>query len=397
MSSAANHPARAAARTPHILLVANSLEGGGAERVMSDMANFWAGKGWQVQLATWTGPEVADFYSLAPDIERVWLNVDTGQRAPFARMRRNVARVLKLRRLLKESRPAAVLSFIDVPNVLTILGSLGLPVRVVVSERNDLRRPNGQGEHVGAYPLSRPWRILRRLVYRWADGVTALHQDAAQWVCAECGVAAEVIPNPLRELPAASAEREALVLGVGRLKWEKGFDLLLRAFDRVAGDFPAWRLAILGEGPDHAALCALRGQLRSRDRIEIRPPVVDVENWMARAGLVVLPSRFEAYGNAILESLGMGAAVISTPCGGTPSFMKDGVNGRLVPVDDVDALARVMAELMADPAVRRLLGQRALKVRETNRQDLIMRRWEQCLFPDQAGSAPLPNRDGTAA
>ena len=154
-----------------------------------------------VGAATWTGPEVADFYSLAPDIERVWLNVDTGQRAPFARMRRNVARVLKLRRLLKESRPAAVLSFIDVPNVLTILGSLGLPVRVVVSERNDLRRPNGQGEHVGAYPLSRPWRILRRLVYRWADGVTALHQDAAQWVCAECGVAAEVIPNPLRELP----------------------------------------------------------------------------------------------------------------------------------------------------------------------------------------------------
>lgn len=353
---------------------------------MSNMASYWVDRGWRVQLATYSDRKVPDFYPLAPAVERVWLEVDSRDGSPFSRLRSNCTRVLKLHRLVKTSRPDVVLSFIDVPNVLTILATRGLKQRVVISERHDPCETEGKGRYAGAYVLGRPWRILRRLVYRCADQVTAVNSDAARWISRECAVAVEVIPNALRELPSMGGEREALVLGVGRLATQKGFDLLLQAFDKVAVQFPDWRLVILGQGPEHARLHSLREGLNSRDRIEIGQPVANVENWMARAGLIVLPSRFEAYGNAILESLGMGAAVISTLCGGTPSFMKDHVNGRLVPVDDVEALARAMADLMADPETRRSLGQEALKVRETNRQDLIMRRWEQCLFPGDSGA-----------
>ena len=372
------------ARAPHVLLVTGTLEGGGAERIMSDMANYWSARGWRVQLATWTGPAVADFYTLSSAVERVWLDVAARGHGPLATMRSNLARVVKLRRLLKRQRPDAVLSFIDVPNVLTILAASGLGIRVVVSERSEFI----PGDAAGAYRLARPWRLLRRLVYRWAERVTALNGEAARRVSEECSVEVEVIPNPLRDLPFITREREALVLGFGRLGSEKGFDVLLRAFDAVAGEFPAWRLVLLGRGPEAGALRSLRQTLSARERIEINDPVTGVEEWIARAGLVVLPSRFEAFGNAILESLGMGSAVISTECSGPRSFVTDGINGRLVPIGDVAALAAAMRQLMSDPSARERLGREAAKVRESHRQALIMRKWERCLFPDREQSAP---------
>jgi glycosyltransferase involved in cell wall biosynthesis len=102
-----------------------------------------------------------------------------------------------------------------------------------------------------------------------------------------------------------------------------------------------------------------------------------------RAGLVVQPSRFEGFPNVVLESMGLGAAVISADCRSGPAdLIEEGVNGRLVPVDDVDSLARVMAELMANATERARLGQAAMKVRERFRQGVVMERWESCLFAD---------------
>jgi GalNAc-alpha-(1->4)-GalNAc-alpha-(1->3)-diNAcBac-PP-undecaprenol alpha-1,4-N-acetyl-D-galactosaminyltransferase len=362
-----------------VLLVIGSLQGGGAERVMSEMANYWTDRGHRVVLATMSGPEVPDFYSLTRSVERVWLDVGSNGSSAMRKLRANFARVLKLRKLLKTLRPDVVLSFIDVPNVLTILAALGLKVRVVVSERHNPEQTEARGRFAGAYKLARPWKILRRLTYRWADGIAVLNGDAARWLRSECRVAAEVIPNPLRILPRPPDDRESFVLGVGRLAPEKGFDLLIKAFDKVARDFPDWRLLIFGEGPELSQLNRLRESLDARDRIEIKQPIKDVESWMGRAGLIVLPSRFEAYGNAILESLGMGAAVISTFCPGPMTIVADGVNGRLVPVEDVETLAKVMADLIANPELRQSLGREALGVRETHRQDVIMRRWEECL------------------
>ena len=100
---------------------------------------------------------------------------------------------------------------------------------------------------------------------------------------------------------------------------------------------------------------------------------------MSRAGLVVQPSRFEGFPNVVLESMGLGAAVISSNCASGPAdLIEDGVNGRLVAVDDVDP-CRVMAQLMSSPEERARLGRAATAVRERFRQDAVMERWETCL------------------
>jgi len=356
-----------------IVLIIGSLQGGGAERQLSEMANYWAEKRVRVIFATWTGPTVEDFYRLDSRVRRVFLDVNVASTALFQHVRWNLRRVLKLRKLLSETRPHAVLSFVTESNVLTILGSLGLGVRTIVSERVQ------PALHL-TLPLT--WRLLRRILYVWPDGVVAQTEEAAQWIRRHCRKTATVIPNALRLLPHASAEREQLIIAVGRLTHQKGFDLLLRAFAGIAPAFNGWRLVIIGEGDERVNLLQLRSELILTDRVEFLGQISDVAIWMARAALVVQPSRFEGFPNVVLEGMGMGAAVISADCpSGPANLIQDGVNGRLVPVDNVAALTRVMAELMSHRDVRERLGREALKVRQRFRQDLIMAQWEKCLLP----------------
>jgi GalNAc-alpha-(1->4)-GalNAc-alpha-(1->3)-diNAcBac-PP-undecaprenol alpha-1,4-N-acetyl-D-galactosaminyltransferase len=356
-----------------VLLVIGSLQGGGAERQISDMANYWVTKDWKVLLATWCGPEVADFYPLDSRVLRVRLGKQSEDTIGRSRILANLERVARFRAILKSTRPHAVLSFMTESNVLTILAAIGLNLRVAVSERV---QPALHSE----FPWM--WRMLRRVLYASADAVVAQTEDAAHWLKLNCRTAVTVIPNALRSLPDASGERESLIVAVGRLTPQKGFDVLLSAFARIAANFEPWRLAIIGEGAERRTLERLRGELSLEDRVEFVGQTSDVVSWMVRAGLVVQPSRFEGFPNVVLESMGLGAPVISSDCRSGPAdLIEDGVNGRLVPVGDVETLAQVMGELMSNPDERARLGRGARGVRERYRQDAIMERWENCLFP----------------
>jgi glycosyltransferase involved in cell wall biosynthesis len=324
-----------------------------------------------VTLATWSGPETLDFYPLNGRVTRLWLDVGTSRRLPFATLILSVRRVRLLRRILRDSRPDAVVSFIDVPNIYAILAASGLNIRVIVAERT----------HPAVNrTIGRAWRLLRRLCYSQADAVVAQTQDAGRWLERNCRARVRVIPNFLRDLPAVQYSREKTIIAVGRLSFEKGFDLLLEAFASLSAKFPDWRVCVIGDGIERASLMRLRDELHMTDRIEFVGEVSQVETWMARAALLVHPSRREGFPNVVLEAMGMGMAVICADCRAGPSeLIEDGVNGRLVPVDDVRALEQAMSELMTSPLLRERLGAEAIKVRARFSQDLIMEKWQACL------------------
>jgi GalNAc-alpha-(1->4)-GalNAc-alpha-(1->3)-diNAcBac-PP-undecaprenol alpha-1,4-N-acetyl-D-galactosaminyltransferase len=364
-----------------VVMVTGSLEAGGAERVLAEMANYWNRKGWRITLATWAGPSSEDFYELDSGVQRVWLDVDAHSNSLLPKLWAYARRIGKFRRILANARPDAVLSFIDTSNVMTLLACMGLRLRVIVSERS-----NGASDARIAWT----WRASRIATYWRADAVVAQTPDAARWIENRCGVKAIAIPNPLRALPDTDAPRESMILAVGRLSHEKGFDLLIRAFSQIEKEFSNWRLLIIGAGPARSSLLRLSEELSLSDRVEFLPPVKDIESWMSRAGLVVQPSRFEGFPNVILEAMGMGAAVISADCRSGPAeIINDGVNGRLVPVEDVAMLAQVISELLRQPDERVRLGCEAKKVRQVFRQDLVMKQWESCVLPSssQTGSA----------
>jgi GalNAc-alpha-(1->4)-GalNAc-alpha-(1->3)-diNAcBac-PP-undecaprenol alpha-1,4-N-acetyl-D-galactosaminyltransferase len=343
---------------------------------LADMANYWVERGWRVMLATWSGPELPDFYALSPKILREWLHVKPRRGSVIGAVRVFANRIAILRALLRQAKPDVVLSFIDVSNILTILATLGLGVRVVVAERTHPALND---------TVSRPWKVLRRLCYSWSDQVVAQTRDAAAWLERRCKSPVLVIPNFLRALPQIALPREFLIIAVGRLTSEKGFDVLLEAFARVRARFPDWRLCIIGEGPERRALTERIAELDLRGRVVLLGEIRDVDTWMARAALLVHPSRREGFPNAVLEGMGMGVAVICADCRSGPAeLITDGVNGRLVPVDNLEVLTRVMSELMTDAKLRERLGAQATKVRRDYAQSLLMKKWETCLAPPTA-------------
>jgi hypothetical protein len=132
---------------------------------MSEIASYWVERGWRVTLATWSDPEIEGFYTLSPVVSGMLLHVHSPSSSIFAKARSNIARVFRLRRLLRASQPHAVLSFIHKANVLTIMTACALPMSIVVSERGS----PGQSEEDGTYP----WPLLWKLFYTRSDAVGA--------------------------------------------------------------------------------------------------------------------------------------------------------------------------------------------------------------------------------
>jgi len=161
--------------------------------------------------------------------------------------------------------------------------------------------------------VSRPWKVLRRLCYSWSDQVVAQTRDAAAWLERRCKSPVLVIPNFLRALPQIALPREFLIIAVGRLTSEKGFDVLLEAFARVRARFPDWRLCIIGEGPERRALTERIAELDLRGRVVLLGEIRDVDTWMARAALGVRDFRtpfWKAWGWALPSSAPIVALVL---------------------------------------------------------------------------------------
>jgi glycosyltransferase involved in cell wall biosynthesis len=355
-----------------IALVISSLSAGGAERVMTTMANHWAAHGWDVTLITLGSPD-GDWYSLHRNVTRVGLDLLRPSSNVLMALRHNAERVNRLRYLLRISRPDVVLSFIDRMNVLTLLAALGLGLPVIVSERTDPRE----------YPVGGVWSGLRSLMYRRAAAVVvqtrALHTWAAR-LTADNRV--HVIPNPVEPQRASASpahheeQRSRTIVAMGRLSREKAFDLLIHAFHRCAKKHPEWSLVILGEGDERRSLEALAAELNMKDRISLPGLSREPAQILRRAQIFVLSSRYEGFPNALLEAMACGVTVIATDCAGPREIIRDGVDGLLIPPGDVDALIVSMDRLMGDPVARERLGERATEVRERFSLEHVMAMWE---------------------
>jgi glycosyltransferase involved in cell wall biosynthesis len=355
-----------------ICCMVSSLSAGGAERVMSLLANEWAARGHEVTVVT-LAPAASDVYPLDRRVDRVALDVELESRSPTQALVHNVRKIRALKRAMVSIAPDVVISFVDRLNVLTLLASAGLRVPVIVSERT----------HPAIWKVGRVWSLLRRLVYRFADALVIQSEAMRIWAAAFVPPRrTHVIPNPVGDQfsnvgQGAPTARRPIVLGVGRLSPEKGFDLLIRAFRLVAERHPEWSLVIVGQGPKEVELRDLAAQVLSPHAVFFPGAVKDPARYYRVAGLFVLPSRFEGFPNALLEAMACGCAVVATNSpGGTSEIVRHGFDGVLIPPGDVEALAGEMDRLMTDADERSRLGARAAEVSSRFGVDRIAALWE---------------------
>jgi len=147
---------------------------------------------------------------------------------------------------------------------------------------------------------------------------------------------------------------EKMILGVGFPFRVKGFDILCRAFHRIAVEHPAWKLVLIG----HLVPEELRAAGLEHPQIDARPGVKHPElaQWMSRCAIFALPSRTEAMGRVLIEAGAAGKCRVASRVDGIPTVIEDGVDGCLVEKENVDQLAAMLAQLICDASMRRRLG-----------------------------------------
>jgi GalNAc-alpha-(1->4)-GalNAc-alpha-(1->3)-diNAcBac-PP-undecaprenol alpha-1,4-N-acetyl-D-galactosaminyltransferase len=356
-------------------MVISSLEAGGAQRVMVTMANYWAERGWSIAVVTLANDAILSFFDLDSRIERVPLGVAGNSSHFVGAVWNNVRRLRILRHAIQQSRPDVVISFIDQVNALVLLATLGLSISVVVSERIDPYY----------YRLNAIWDCLRWLAYARADRIVVQSRGAAAYFLPRFQGRVAVIPSPVTALSEswsldARIPVRPSIVSVGRLVEQKQFDLLLRAFARLKDVFPEWTLTIVGDGPLRSRLESLIRALKLSDRVLMPGMVKNPGDYLGRASLFVMSSRFEGFPRALCEAMASGLAVISTECSsGLREIIRDGENGVLVPLGDEAALAAAMARLMDDDLARRRMGARAMEVAERFSLASVMAMWEELL------------------
>jgi glycosyltransferase involved in cell wall biosynthesis len=272
-------------------------------------------------------------------------------------------------RYLRREKPAALLSMLLGANVIALWACRlsRVPTRTII------RQPTMLG-----FGLSRKRPLKRRLTTRLlvrscaqADAIVVSSVAMAEELGKLTDAPAEkvrIIPNPVNvgaitekakaplEHPWFGDGELPVILGAGRLAWEKDFATLLEAFARVRRSLPA-RLMILGEGAERSKLEARVGELGLADDVALPGFADNPYCYMARAAVFVMPSRWEGFPNALVEAMVCATPIVSTDCpGGASEILEAGRWGRLVPVGDVEALGdAVIATLTAEahPAAHR--------------------------------------------
>lgn len=344
-----------------------NLDGGGAELVMLRLAQGLANLGLKVDLVL--ARTEGAYLTKVPANVRI---VDLKSKSPVV-----LFKTFALRRYLQQQQPDILLSALDIVSAGTWAKLLaGVPTRIIMCVHTNLSqqfrdKPDVFGGRVRA--------ALVRWFYPWADGIVTVSHGVARDLARVAGLQLQniqVIYNPVVTPEVLKKAKEPIdhpwfapgeppvILGVGRLVRQKDFATLVQAFALVRQRCSA-KLMILGDVDKREP--AIKPQLENLvQRLGLEGEVAlpgFVENpyaYMAKAGVFVLSSIYEGFGNVVAEAIATGTSVVSTNCESGPAeILENGKYGKLVPVGDAEALAEAILTTLNNPTDPKILQERS--------------------------------------
>jgi len=300
-------------------------------------------------------------------------------------------------RTVKTIGPDVLVSFTWYPNAISIIARIlrKIRCRVVVSERTSTFKYEGM--------FANGLRTLTlRYLYPHADLIITPSGGIADHLASLRRIEPgriRVIHNPveipvIKELSKQSPSdewfdnRRNVIISVGRLGPEKGFDYLIRSTSLLIRDGIDCSLVILGEGVQRQKLQALAGELGIAERVAMPGFQKNPYPYLANSTLFVLSSLYEGFPNALLEAMSLGVPSVATRCPTGPAeIIEDGVDGVLVAPADERALAEAMRRLLLDEDLRKRLGGAGEKRARDFRAQPIVSRYEALIRGVMKGSA----------
>jgi len=346
------------------------LSGGGAERVVCNLSNFLVSKRHQVEIVTMVNN--ASSYQLSPKVKRVPL-LKGNESNNF--VIKNLIRIVRLRRYIKKSDTDIYLSMLPWTINLILSQRKLIKAPIVISERGD---PNIR------YNNSKLQKWLMKKLYPLADGFVFQTTDAREYYENIVNNNATIIPNAINEDFVGkpyTIHRKKTIVSVGRFTEQKNFSLLIKAFSNIASKYPEYNLIIYGEGPQREKLQNLVTELNISNRVQLPGYVKNIGEHIIDSSLFVLSSNYEGMPNALMEAMALGLPCISTDCpvGGPKFLIEHGVNGILVPVNNVEEMSAQLNNLLSNFNFRKKLGINAKKITNTLSYNNVYEKWEKFL------------------
>lgn len=362
-----------------LLFVAANLGAGGAERVMSLLANQFVKKGYEVEFV-FLKKDIR-YYPLPQQITITLANNECESDSLTKKL-------LWMRRYIKQQKPDVVFAFRISIYLVTLLSLIGIKVPVIASERID---PSFN---------SILEKILQRILLPLTDWFVVQTSTIKAYYPKFIQRKTSIIFNPVSEkvfeilndnylntknsvdkgiaTEKRISQKEKQIISVGRLHHQKNQKMMIEAFARVADDFPEWKLVIYGEGPERESLESLisnfKFQISSRILLPGRSEKVIEE--MNKSEIFAFSSDYEGMSNAVVEAFCVGLPIITTKVSGTEDFIRDGENGFLLDIGDTDGMEKAMRMLMSNEVLRRKMGEKNKLEADQFKIEHIFQQWE---------------------
>lgn len=360
-----------------ILFVSRNFDrmAGGVERMATAMMNEFVRRDWRVGLLTWDPEDAEAHYWLDPRVE--WTRMALGDPQVRASWSLRWQRLRLIRRCTRRFAPDVVIGFQSGAFVAARLALLGCGIPTIAAERNS---PD-QYDHVSC-----GWRkrlsanlalgLATRITVQLPSYRAKYPPPLRPWIVA--------IPNPVEPVAAPPYPNESVpapttILNLGRLSFQKNQALLLRAFARLADDWPDWRVALVGDGEARAELEMLVDSLELSGRVLFAGATRDIRGWFECSAFLAFPSRWEGFPNGLVEAFAHGVPAVGIrTTAGINELVSDGENGLLSDSDEI-AFAHRMQDLMVDQKRRAAMGRAAVASVASYKPKAIYDRWEALL------------------
>jgi GalNAc-alpha-(1->4)-GalNAc-alpha-(1->3)-diNAcBac-PP-undecaprenol alpha-1,4-N-acetyl-D-galactosaminyltransferase len=355
-----------------LIFIIDSLISGGAERVMSVLANGLSGSGYDITILSKV--HMPSFYKLGTSVKLVYLRSEVNYRNKATIFISRLTLYFHIYKYLKAERPDVVIPFLTNTNGVTIIVARLLGLHVIASEHNNYKL------YLNSFPV---W-FIKRVIYPRAGLLTVLTERDKNEYYGRFMKNVMVMPNPLALEPAGNVNllvREKVILSVGELSRteQKGFDTLLQIFAQIAPEYPDWQLVIVGSG-DPGSLTSMIENSGLEKRVSLIGEVNDVQTLMQRSSVFTLASRWEGLPMVLLEAMSQGMACIAFDCfTGPRELITDRVDGILVEDQNTDHFVTGLKALIEDQDLRTRLGSQAIDTSKKYLPEKIMQRWVQLI------------------
>lgn len=353
----------------------NSLERGGAERVVTNLAGQFVANGHEVFIATESQGE--EEYVIDERIHRVHVGL-TKEQEEKGRYNKFIARIVNLRQFVLREKPDVVIAFARKANYRALTATIGTKIPVVISVRI---APVGNYDHLTD-------KIQIALLFPRAAGCVFQTQEQKDFFPKYLQDKSRIILNAINPKFLGNPipeTREKAVVHSGRIVDFKNQLMLIRAFIEVHKKHPDYILKIFGYDTGDGTwqqLEALIEEKQAGDYVKLMGGSDQLEKDMIQGAVAAFSSDMEGMPNAMLEAMALGLPVVATDCpgGGPRMVITPEENGLLVPVGDDKALAEAINRLLENSEFAEQLGRNAAKIGEKASAEMIFREWEEYLL-----------------